>query len=180
MKPSRIACVVFLLATLAAPAVGQQPDPVKAAQAFRTAKQAVAPLSDTTVVAEAEEFQPQGKGGWQAKAWGENYFCATFANSFLSRKAFLGAPEQCDRSAATITVSVPKAGKYLALVRYEACYRFETQFKLQVEQNGKKLLDRLYGARDNLRIWAFREKLKKEVAWSWGAGENVVWESTLR
>jgi hypothetical protein len=176
MHPSRTACVAFLLAALAAPAAGQQPDPVKAAQAFRTAKQPVAPVSDTTVIAEAEEFQPQDKGGWQAHAWGENYFCATFANSFLSRKAFLGAPEQCERSTAVITVEVPKAGKYLALVRYESCYRFETQFRLQIVQNGKQVLDRLYGARDNVKIWAFREKLKKEVAWSWGAGENVVWE----
>src|SRR5947208_385650 len=32
------------------------------------------------------------------------------------------------------------------------------------------------GARDNLKIWAFGQKLKKEVAWDWGAGENVVWE----
>jgi hypothetical protein len=77
---------------------------------------------------------------------------------------------------ASLEVQVPKAGRYLALVRYESCYRFETQFRLRVEQNGKVRLDRLYGARDNLKIWAFREKLKKEVAWSWGAGENIVWE----
>src|SRR5438552_18591209 len=113
--------------------------------------------------------------------WGENYFCATFANSFLSRKAFLGAPEQCDKCTASISVRVPKAGRYLALVRYEAVYRFETQFRLVVEQNGKKVLDRLYGARDNVKVWAFREKpgvphLKNEIAWPWGAVENVVWE----
>src|SRR5205814_6719910 len=73
-------------------------------------------------------------------------------------------------------VQVPKAGRCLALVRYEAVYRFETQFRLQVEQDGKKLLDRLYGARDNIKVWAFKEKLKKEIAWPWGAVENVVWE----
>ena len=37
-------------------------------------------------------------------------------------------------------------------------------------------MDRRYGARDNLKIWAFGEKIKKEVAWSWGAVENLVWE----
>lgn len=176
MKSLRITSLCLLLTAVAQPASAQVADPLKKPQQFRQPRVPVAPISDTTIIAEAEEFQPQGKSSWQAKVWGENYYCATFANAFLSRKAFLGAPEQCERSTATIDVTVPKAGKYLALVRYEACYRFETQFRLQVEQNGKKVLDRLYGARDNLKIWAFREKLKKEVAWSWGAGENVVWE----
>jgi hypothetical protein len=150
-------------------------DPIRAAQEFRKGKQAVAPLSDTTVIAEAEEFHVQSPG-WQAKPFGTNYHAATFANCFLSRQAYLGAPEQCDRTSATIEIEVPKAGRYLALVRYEACYRFETQFRLQIEQNGKNKLDRLYGARDNIKIWAFHEKLKKEVAWSWGASETIVWE----
>jgi hypothetical protein len=147
-----------------------------AAAGFRQAGQPVAPISDATVIAEAEEFQPAGEGGWQAKPFGTNYYAATFANCFLSRKAYLGAPEQCPQSAATIEVQVPKAGRYLVLVRYEACYRFETQFHVQVEQKGKKKFDRLYGSRDYPRIWAFREKLKKEVAWPWGAVENIVWE----
>ena len=71
---------------------------------------------------------------------------------------------------------MPKAGRYLALVRYETVYRFETQFRLRIEQNGKQLFDRLYGARANVKIWAFKEKLKKELAWPWGAVENIVWE----
>jgi hypothetical protein len=150
-------------------------DPIKAAQAYRADKQAVEPASDTTVVCEAEEFRVASPG-WRAKAWGDNYFAATLANCFLSRKAYLGAPEQCDRTTATITAKVPKAGRYLALVRYEAVYRFETQFRLKVGQGGQAKLDRLYGARDNLKVWAFGQKLKKELAWDWGAGESVVWE----
>ena len=146
--------------------------------AYRKGNQPVLPVSDTTILCEAEEFSPEvaKPGGWKARPWGENYFVATFANSFLSRKGFLGAPEQCAESTATIEVQVPKAGRYLALVRYEAVWRFETQFRLRIEQNGKRLFDRLYGARDNLKIWAFKEKLKKELAWSWGAVENIVWE----
>ncbi len=41
---------------------------------------------------------------------------------------------------------------------------------------GARRLDRLYGARKNLKIWPFSQKLKTEVAWDWGASENVVWE----
>jgi hypothetical protein len=143
---------------------------------YRKAGQPVAAWSDGAILCEAEEFRVQGKGGWQARPWGENYFVATFANSFLSRKGFLGAPEQCDRSVATLSVQVPKAGKYLVLARYESVYRFETQFTVAIEQNGKKVFERHYGARDNVKIWAFGEKLKKELAWSWGAVENIVWE----
>jgi hypothetical protein len=168
--------MIVLAWTASTPATrGQQTDPVQAAAAYRKDNQPVEPVSDTTLICEAEEFQVV-RPGWQAKRWGENYYAATFANSFLSRKAFLGAPEQCDRSVATIGVKVPRAGKYLALVRYEAAYRFETQFHLQVEQNGILKLDRLYGARNNLKVWAFREKLKTDLSWSWGAVENIVWE----
>ena len=31
-------------------------------------------------------------------------------------------------------------------------------------------------ARDNVKIWPFGQRLRKEVAWSWGTVENVVWE----
>jgi len=51
-----------------------------------------------------------------------------------------------------------------------------TSFRIRVEQNGKPLFDRLYGARDNLKVWAFGQKLQREIAWGWGAVENVVWE----
>jgi len=131
-------------------------------------------MPDGNLLVEAEEFQPL-KPGWTSKKWGENYYAATFANSFLSRKAYLGAGEQAE-CGATIKVKVPKAGRYLVLARYEAAYRFETQFRVRVEQKGRRVLDRLYGARKNIKIWAFSEKLKTEVAWSWGASENIVWE----
>lgn len=170
----RLALSLLAFFFLLPAARSQEEDFTKNAQAFRKGKP-VAPANDTTVIAEAEEFHIT-KPGWQAKPFGTNYFAATFANSFLSRKAYLGAPEECEPTEASIEVDVPKAGKYLALIRYEAAYRFESQFTLTVEQGGAKKLERLYGARDNLRIWAFREKLKKEVAWSWGAGENMVWE----
>jgi hypothetical protein len=133
----------------------------------------------STIVAEAESFTPAGAGGWQRLPWGVNYYAATFGNTFLSRKAFLGAPEQVSgdgEAVASVTVSIPNSGRYLALVRYEAAPRFETRFTLRIEQGGKRRLDRLYGARDNLKVWPFDKRLQKEVTWPWGAVENVVWE----
>jgi len=161
---------VYFAATAAA---GE--DMAGAAQAYGKTRGAVTAQPDGLLVCEAEEFQIRSPG-WEAKRWGENYYAATFANTFLSRKAFLGAPAQGDRSEASIRVMVPAAGRYLALVRYEAAYRFETQFRVVIEQNGRKTLDRLYGTRRNLKIWPFSQKLKTEVAWDWGASENVVWE----
>lgn len=175
MRLRLVVPTLALLAVTLAPAADAPRDPIRTAQDFHKTGQAVPPVSDTTIIAEAEEFTVKAPG-WQAKAFGTNYHAATFANCFLSRQAYLGAPEQCDKTVATIEVEVPKAGKYLALVRYEACYRFETQFRLQVEQDGKNKLDRPYGARDNVKIWAFGQKLKKEVAWDWGASETIVWE----
>ena len=165
--------VLFLLCSYQS--TGAAMDVAQAAQAYREALQPVIPLPDGTILCEAEEFRVETPG-WQAREWGTNYYAATFANTFLSRKAYLGAPEQCERTIASIEAQVPRAGRYLALVRYEAAYRFETQFRLRIEQNGQTTLDRLYGSRANLKVWAFGEKLKNEVAWYWGAVENIVWE----
>ncbi|MFP6903165.1 MAG: hypothetical protein VCB81_05830, partial [Verrucomicrobiia bacterium] len=128
--------IVSLLLTVIGCATAQPKSPTD----FR-GQHPVAPMADGNLLVEAEEFLPTGEGGWAAKPWGENYYAATFANSFLSRKAFLGAGEQAEGSA-TIKVRVPKAGRYLVLVRYEAAYRFETQFRVRVEQKGKRVLDR--------------------------------------
>ena len=151
------------------------------AAAFRAIGAAVEPVSETTIIAEAEEFSVDepadaGSGQWRTMSWGQNYYCGTFSNTFLSRKAFLGAPERAKDSAARIKVKVPKAGRYLALVRYEAVPRFQTQFQLRVEQAGKVKLDRLYGARENIKVWPFGSRLQPEVLMSWGAVENIVWE----
>jgi hypothetical protein len=174
------ALIILALAAPAVPALDAAAyQAVKAAQAYRANGEAVTPAPDGTYFCEAEEFRvrPGKTPGWEAKPWGENYYAATFANSFLSRKAFLGAPAQCAPDAvATIDVDIAEAGKYLVMVRYEACYRFETRFIVKVVQNGKTVFYRPYGARSNVKIWAFRQKLQKEVGWSWGAVENVVWE----
>jgi len=142
---------------------------------FRVNGEPVVAAPDGTIFCEGEEFKVV-KPGWEAKKWGENYYAATFANTFISRKAFIGAPENCDETVATIDIDVKDPARYLVLVRYEAAYRFETQFRVRIEQGGKIVFDRLYGARSNEKIWAFGYKIKTEVAWPWGAVENIVWE----
>ncbi len=131
--------------------------------------------SDPPILLEAEEFTPTTPG-WERKPYGANYSVGTFANTFLSRKAFLGAPEQGPHTQASMDVKIPAAGTWSLFVRYEAAWRFETRFRVLVEQEGKFKLDRLFGARENEKIWAFGKKKQKELAWDWGATENIVWE----
>jgi hypothetical protein len=150
-------------------------DPVFEAQAFRRHGEPVRRISDGPIIAEAEEFRVQTPG-WRALPYGTNYYAATLANTFLSRQAYLGAPEQCATTEASVDVEVPKTGRYFALARYEAAYRFETQFRLRIDQNGKTKLDRLYGARENAKIWPFGARLQKDVTQVWGSADSIVWE----
>ena len=127
MRRSSLLGSIFPLAMLAFASgmAAAETDGPAAAQAWGKTRPAVTVQPDGLYVCEAEEFQagahPAGTSGWTARRWGENYYAATFANAFLSRKAFLGAPEQCDDAAASIHLDVEKAGRYLVLVRYEAC-----------------------------------------------------------
>ncbi len=161
--------VVWLSAAAAVPgAVWEAPARYRAGHPVR-------PAPDGAVYCEAEEFAVL-RPGWEPRRWGDNYYAGTFANCFLSRKAFLAAPEEGPETEASIAVQVAQPGRYLVLVRYEAPYRFEAQFRVRIEQGGHVRLDRVYGARQNLKIWPFGKRLQTEVAWPWGATENIVWE----
>lgn len=177
MRCMLLSCVwaLGLLFAVAARGDVQPMDAAALAQQFRAENQPVEPLADGTIVCEAEEFRV-GDSAWRAMNWGTNYYAATFANTFLSRKAYLSAPPECEPSDATRHIRVGQPGRYLVLARYEAAFRFETQFRVRIAQGGKTVFDRLYGARSNPKVWAFRQKVQPEVQWSWGAVENVVWE----
>jgi hypothetical protein len=55
--------VIFLGSIVIGLAQAQDADPIRTAQALRKSNQPVVPSSDTTVIAEAEEFQIT-KPGW--------------------------------------------------------------------------------------------------------------------
>jgi len=149
---------------------------VKAAQQFRTHGEAVQPAPDGTYFCEAEEFKVV-KPGWQALPWGENDHAATMAVTFLSRKAFLGAPAQCKETAATINVDIKEAGKYLVLARYEAAYHFQTQFHVTIVQGSKTVFNRLYGARDYMKIWSSGSGMATEPPpTARRLNQSTVWE----
>src|SRR5205823_9883086 len=84
----------------------------------------VAPAQDRKPVrlfAEAEDFAVKSPG-WQVVPYRENYYAGTFAITFLSRMACLGAPEQMPAgkpAVAELVVQVPYEDRYELLARYE-------------------------------------------------------------
>ena len=114
-------------------------------------------VPNTYLVVEGENLTVGS--GWTARRWGEgNYFSDTTA-SFMNRKAYLHMPATARPSShATAWVHIPDAGEYLVLARYEALERFETPFRITVAQNGKTVLDHVYGLTTNLKIWANERK----------------------
>ncbi len=61
-----------------------------------------------------------GWPGLAGEAVGDELLCGDAGEYVLERKAYLGAPEQAEQTAATIDVVVREVGRYLVLARYEA------------------------------------------------------------
>ena len=97
----------LLVVALVASSPAQQ-DTATLAQQYGQARDAVSPQPNGLIICEAEEFQV-ATPGWQAGNWGDNYYAATLANTFLTRKACLGAPEQCENATASIDIQVASA-----------------------------------------------------------------------
>ncbi len=128
--------------------------------------------------AEAEDFTVAS--GWEVVPYRDNYFAGTFAITFLSRMACLGAPEQLppDRPAvATQTVRIPSADEYDVLVRYEQPYDHAVEFTLEVEQNGQVVGRFTCGRLSDPKYWAFtRNQPEPMVRYNWGGTDNIVWQ----
>lgn len=142
------------------------------------------------LIAEAEDFKVVskgsfGKGDWQVVPYRENYFASTFAMTFLSRMACLGAPEQIEKgqeSVAEQEVNIPYASTYEVLSRYEAPYNFSVEFTVEVEQKGKTVYSKLFGRYDDVKIWSMmgsdpQNRRKPMVRYFWGATDNIVWQN---
>lgn len=129
--------------------------------------------------AEAEDFTLKGDG-WEVVPYRENYFASTFAVSFLSRMACLGAPEQLPTGQTTIAeqvVQIPYADQFEVLVRYEQPYNFSVEFTVEVEQGGRIVATYPCGRLSDPKIWPLNGHQRKpmERYW-WGGTDNIVWQ----
>jgi hypothetical protein len=129
------------------------------------------------LIAEAEDFAVT-HGAWRVVPYRENYFASTFAITFLSRMACLGAPAQVAQDAvAEERISVPVDGEFQVLARYEQPFDFSAEFTLEIEQSGHTLLSQPFGRLQDPKIWAFNkhQRVPMERYW-WGSTENIVWQ----
>ena len=95
------------------------------------------------LMAEAEDFKISG--GWGIVPYRENYFASTFAVTFLSRMACLGASAQLKEEAvAEQVVNIPRDGTYRVMVRYEQPYNFSCEFTMEVKQGSRMVSKHVY------------------------------------
>jgi hypothetical protein len=83
-------------------------------------------FSQSMVHVEAESFTPTVGSAWSPKKWGDDggFFASTVANTFHSRRGYLHAPANSStETVATAAITVPAAGSYTVLARYEQGYR---------------------------------------------------------
>jgi hypothetical protein len=130
------------------------------------------------LIAEAEDFTVKGDG-WKVLPYRENYYASTFAISFLSRMACLSAPEQTVQPIiAEQQVTLPYAGEFQVLARYEQPYNFSCEFTVEIVQGGKTVYSQVYGRLQDPKIWALNghKRVPMERYW-WGGTDNIVWQN---
>src|SRR5438270_7041375 len=100
---------------------------------------AAAPERPIRLLAEAEDFRVE-KGPWKVVPFRENYYASTFAISFLSRMGCLGAPAQVEKGKEAVAVqqiTLPHAGDFHVLARFEQPHNFSVEFTIEIVQGGK-------------------------------------------
>lgn len=131
-------------------------------------------VAQPRLVLEAEDLAPRGV--WRVEPWEKGYFCATFANDFVSRQAFLCAPEQCPVSQAAADFTVPEFGEYALFARYACPYLYNATFSVRIEQRGRIVFARTFGKVRNPKMWPFGGGIQPMASYPWGGGDNMVWE----
>jgi hypothetical protein len=143
------------------------------------ASEAAQPRLPVRLLAEAEDFTIRS-AGWEVVPYRDNYFACTFAITFLSRMACLGALEQLPPGQTALAeqiIQVPYEDTYELLVRYEQPYDFSCEFTVEVEQHGKVVARFDCGRLQDPKIWAFNNhKREPMVRYIWSGTDNIVWQ----
>lgn len=146
------------------------------------ASEAAQPRLPVRLLAEAEDFTIRS-AGWEVVPYRDNYFACTFAITFLSRMACLGAPEQLPPGQVAVAeqdIQIPYGDTYELLVRYEQPYDFSCEFTVEVEQHGKVVARFDCGRLQDPKIWAFNNhKREPMVRYTWSGTDNIVWQLSL-
>ena len=126
------------------------------------------------VVVEAEDFHVQA--GWKVVFNGQgNYMVDIIGFNHISGERVLHADKADATASAFADVTVPADGDYRLWVRYEYPTFTDARFGVSVEQAGRRLGEKLMGARDNPRLAFGDVELKPQYDPPWGS-EGLVEE----
>ena len=127
---------------------------------------------------EAEDFEVRAPG-WKVMSYRDNYYCGTFAITFLSRMGCLDAPEQLPAGKPAVAekvIHIPYADTYDLLARYEQPFQFSVEFTVEVEQGGK-VVEFPCGRLMDPKVWAFNNHQRTPMErYSWSGTDNIVWQ----
>lgn len=132
-----------------------------------------APLRAEVVVAEGEQFKPQGDKGWRLTPQDESYASHTYGGMWVTQGALLGAPADSVGAVATQIVQIPVAGQYRVWSKYQAPPYFNYLHKIDIVQNGKNVYSYTYGKDGADRLWSF-STATNELWWFWGVDHDCA------
>jgi hypothetical protein len=131
------------------------------------------------LMVEAEDFEVRSPG-WKVMPFRDNYYCSTFAVTFLSRMGCLGAPEQIapgKKAVAEKAINIPYADTYDLLARYEQPFQFSVEFTVEVEQGGKVVASFPCGRLTDPKIWGLNNHQRVAMErYPWSGTDNIVWQ----
>jgi hypothetical protein len=125
------------------------------------------------LIAEGERFKPQDARGWKATHQDDTYGSHTYGGMWMSQGGCLGAPAESEGSVATMTVTIPAAGKYRVWSKYQAPPYFHYLHKVEVVQGGKAVFSHIYGKGGTDRLWSF-SGVSDELWWFWGVDHDAA------
>ena len=117
---------------------------------------------------EAEDFQIES--GWKVVANGHgNYMVDIIGFNHISGERLLCIDGKNETASAFLDVTIPETGKYRLWVRYEYPAFCETRFRVQIEQDGKTVLDQAMGSKTSLRYGFGNPRPLAQHDPSWGS-----------
>lgn len=134
--------------------------------------------AQTVIVAEGESFTPLDNKGWKVTHQDDSYASHTYGGMWVSGGATLGAPADSAGSIAVKKINVPAAGAYRVWSKYQSPPYYNFMHRIDVIQDGKTVLSRVYGKINAPRLYSFGGaygyKPFAQLWWIWGVDHDAA------
>lgn len=144
------------------------------AAGWALAQPAPPPVPPTIIIAEGEKFQIQDNKGWKVTHQDDSYASHTYGGMWVSNGGLLGAPADSVGSVATSTVTIPTGGLYKVWSKYQSPPYYNYMHRIEVIQNGRTVLSRVYGKIDAVRLYSFGAGPTTQLFWIWGIDHDAA------